>query len=451
MALEPSIAKHRPSYRISVLGCKVNQYEAEQIRTLLDSCGLIAASGDQPADVVVIHSCAVTAESVRKLRSMIRRQASASPQARIIVTGCAAKEGLVEAQLPDHTYIRPGNGWLRRLTKALQAHGAIPADESSQLLNDMMGITEFSGRHRAFIKIQDGCDNSCSYCIVPTLRGPSRDKSLENILAEVAALTASGHREIILSGVNVGLYGKHSRLELAEVVDKVARIDGVHRLRISSLHPIDLTERFLSVMANHANIMPHIHLPLQSGSDRILRAMRRGYDCEDFMRAVERAQSMLDRPAFNTDIIVGFPGETQSDFEQTLALCRRVGFSRMHVFQYSPRPGTDAAQIFSAADRAESKARLRQVRALANSLSLDFHRAQQGETARVLAETYEDKTGRCQGYSERYIPVSFPAQRENVGQIIKVRLEKAKTSGMTALLNFENADEAFSRPALGSD
>ncbi len=419
-------------YRVAVLGCKVNQYEAEQIRTLLSRCGFIAAIEDESPDVVVIHSCAVTAESVRKLRSTIRRQAGTSPQARIIVTGCAAKEGLVEAQLPEHTYVRPGSGWIGRLAVALSSDSPKVAEDSATLVDDIMGISEFSGHHRAFLKIQDGCDNSCSYCIVPSLRGPSRDKPLENIFDEVAALVANGHREIILSGVNVGLYGRRADIGLLNVVDSVARIEGVERLRVSSLHPIDLTEEFLSVLAKHANIMPHIHLPLQSGSDRILRQMRRGYSRDEFMQAVERARSMLDEPAFNTDIIVGFPGETESDFQDTLAICRQVGFSRMHVFRYSPRPGTDAAEMRYADDRAVSKERLKQVRELASSLSLDFHRSRTGKDGRVLAETYDEESHSCQGYTERYIPVTFPAQREDAGKIIPVRLDIASASGMTA-------------------
>ncbi len=415
-------------FSVNVLGCKVNQYEAEQIRTLLRQLGFTEAPLSARPNIVVVHSCAVTAASVRKLRQSIRQCLRAAPRSQVIVTGCAAKEGIVESALPECTYVRPGPGWLQRLAEALPAHADSAAFES-----DILRISSFSGHHRAFLKVQDGCDNSCSYCIVPSLRGPSRDKPLDEIVAEAAELVRGGYREIIVSGVSIGLYGRESGVALSTVLDSVAGVDGLERLRVSSLHPADIDEHLLAVMASRPNIMPHIHLPLQSGSDQILARMRRGYGCEEFIDAVDRAKSMLDNPSFNTDVIVGFPGETSADFDDTVSICRRVGFSRMHIFQYSARPGTDAAKFPDAVSTEDARARYELARDLSEELSGEFHRSLVGIRTTVLVETFDEELQEAQGYTKRYVPVSFPSAREDVGLIKTVRLTGVSKVGMTAV------------------
>ncbi len=416
-------------YLVRVLGCKVNQYEAAQIRQLLNERGAVEAEADEVADLVVVHSCAVTAEAVRKVRNFIRRGVKHSPNAKIIVSGCAAKGDIVERELPGYCYVRPGKGWLTRLNRELDPLNINHVREDG-FDEDLLPLKGFSKHHRAFLKIQDGCDICCTYCIVPRLRGPSRDKPLLNILDEAEGLVASGHKEIVITGVSVGLYGKKSGVSLARVVNKLAGIAGIERLRLSSLHPAELTDELLNVWAAHPKILPHIHLPLQSGSDRVLRDMGRGYTRRDFLAAVERAVNALDRPAFNTDIIVGFPGETETDFNDTAALCREVGFARIHIFQYSPRPGTRAASLDGGEAKAETVARAARLKTLSKELEQKFYARFIGTTARVLTETFDEHASICRGYTERYIPTSFPGDNNAVGRIKQVRLVTAGAEGV---------------------
>jgi threonylcarbamoyladenosine tRNA methylthiotransferase MtaB len=418
------------SFKVDVLGCKVNQYESEQIRALLLEGGGREVETD--ADLLVLHSCAVTAAAVRKLRQLLRKLRDNSPRARIIVSGCGAAAGIVDADLPDFIYVEPGPGWLGRLSEALQREG-FPVPARAEFAGDALALDHFSGHHRAFLKIQDGCDIHCSYCIVPSLRGPSRDKPLDDVLREAERLVAGGHREIVLTGVSIGLYGRRSGVRLAQVLERVARLPGVERLRLSSLHPSELDEEMLAVWRANPNIMPHIHLPLQSGSDSVLRAMGRGYDRADFMRAVARAQSALDRPAITTDIIVGFPGESAADFEDTLDLCRQVCFSRMHIFPYSPRPGTGAESIAARMPAAEIKRRMKLLRELSTTLRDDFYRGLIGMETRVLAERCDSADGMLQGYSERYAPVAVPGREALVGQILPVRISALKQGVLTGV------------------
>lgn len=415
-------------YRVEVLGCKVNQYEAEQIKELLSGNG-VEAGERRTADLILIHSCAVTAEAVRKLRQTIRRCAADAPRTRIIISGCAARAGIVDAELPDFSYIEPGRGWLARLASILPEVGC-GRYEGGNLANDSLPLRRFSGHHRAFLKIQDGCDIACSYCIVPSLRGGSRDKPLADILAEARNLLAAGHREIVVAGVSVGLYGKQSGVALAEVIERLARIEGIERLRLSSLHPSDLTSELLAVWSSSRKIMPHIHLPLQSGSDSILKRMRRGYDSREFLAAAERARSSLDAPAISSDVIVGFPGETEADFADTEAVAREVGFSRMHIFPYSHRPGTLAASFRREGRAGDLKNRIRRLRELGEELRHEFHRSLVGRKTTALAETYDAETGIYRGYSERYVPVQFAGAAGKLGEVVELRLESATQSGM---------------------
>lgn len=417
-------------YRVAVLGCKVNQYESEQIRSLLSKSGGVESEGYADCDLIVIHSCAVTAAAVRKVRQMIR-QAEDKSSARIVLSGCAARSGVIDSQMPYYSGVEPGLGWIERLARSLRKCG-FPIVATPDLERDILPLDSFTGHQRAFLKIQDGCDIHCSYCIVPSLRGPSRDKPLGKVLSEAERLVAGGHREIVLTGVSVGLYGSASGISLAKVLGEVARVPGLQRLRLSSLHPSELNEDLLEVWSRNPNIMPHIHLPLQSGSDRVLRAMRRGYDAAEFARAVERAQGWLDTPAITTDIIVGFPGESEDDFEATLDLAQRVGFSRIHVFPYSPRPGTAAAALSGRIDSAVVKDRMRRMRDISSRLKRAFCKSLLGRATTVLVERRDGRTGTVTGYSGRYVPTSFSDSPDSVGQVHRVRMESLRPDGVVA-------------------
>lgn len=419
LARVPATEQVRGTYAVRVLGCKVNQYEARQIGRILEGRGLSPAPPDGRPDVVVIHTCAVTKPALRQSHREIRRAREAGAQF-VLATGCAGS-AMAEDPAPVDALITAGPRWAEDLAAALDRW--IPGrDGASDPCGSGDGppLTSFGGHTRAFLKIQDGCDRFCSYCIVPSLRGPPRDKPLAAIVAEARALAGAGHAEIVVTGVNVGRWDRESG-GLAAVLKALAGIDELSRIRLSSLHPEDLSSALLDVMASAPVFMPQIHLPLQSGSDDVLRRMNRGYDRGAFLAAVDRARAALDRPAFTTDVIVGFPGESDREFDDTLDLCRRVGFSRIHVFPFSVRPGTRAADIPGRVPaqviRRRSETLRKLGRALARKAAAEFN----GEIVEVLCETRR-RDGAWEGYDRRYFPVRFSGPAMLKGRVARVRL-----------------------------
>ncbi len=410
------------SHWIEVLGCKVNQYDARQIARLLGHYGLVAAKAPQEADLVVVHTCGVTTEAARKSRQTIRRLGREAPTARIIVTGCAAYEEMTRIDEPPVLRIPAGSDWLERLAKQLDLlFGA--SGLGSGVETDTFLLSDFGDTTRAFLKVQDGCDIGCSYCIIPQLRRAPRDKTLENAVREATMLTQAGYREIVVTGVSVGLYGRDSGSSLAVLLERLAQIPGIGRIRLSSLHPGELTDELLAVWAGSPGIMPHLHLSLQSGSDAVLHAMRRGYDTEGYFDAVSRARRVLNNPAFTTDVIVGFPGETEAHFEETMAFCRKVGFSAMHIFTYSRRPKTIAARMGNQVDGAIATARSEVLQRLGAAMALEYHRGFVGSRVRVLVEQVRD--GIAKGYSEHYVPVEFPTGDNLRRSVVAVDIKEA--------------------------
>lgn len=415
---DPTGAPPTATFSVHVLGCKVNQYEAAQIASFLTELGLRPARGGAPPDVAVVHSCAVTAAAARESARWIHRLRAAGARA-VIASGCAAAAGEADAA------VRAGPGWAAELQRLLARYAPMPAAGAPQLDNP---LRRFGGHTRAFLKIQDGCDLGCSYCIVPSLRGPPRDKPLAIIVREARDLVAAGHIEIVLSGVSVGLWGRGSGGRLSDVVRAVCRTEGLGRLRLSSLHPAELSDDLLAAMAEHPAVAPHVHLPLQSGSDRILAAMRRGYDRAAFLAAVAAARRRLDRPSFTTDVIAGFPGETEADFSATLATCQEVGFARLHIFPYSARPDTPAAAMPGAVPAAAVQDRCRRLREAARVWETATREAWVGETVEVLGEQHED--GCISGYSERYLPARFEGSADRLGRLTRLRIESADARGL---------------------
>jgi len=443
------------TFSINTLGCKVNQYESQQIRALLEQLQLRQADSSSESNLVVVNTCCVTHTASAKSRQCIHKARRLNPNAVIVVCGCLAAVQIGEmvpagpnihlarnqqelaAKLrqiagrctvergpehpradtagpetsrqshPEPTREKPPVAPAREpvsqkpIANILPAHAAPPfehrpPESTERQLADMPLLSSFKGQTRAFLKVQDGCDRHCSYCIVPRTRPLVRSKPPEMALAEARRLAEAGHREIVITGVCLGAYGQPStqrrkwpgqrNVKLAQLLEKLSGIAGLPRIRLSSLDPADITPELLDVMCEHDNIMPHLHLSLQSGSARILKRMRRQYTPEDFCRLVEYARARLDRPAITTDIIVGFPGETDADFEQTLALASKVGFSRIHVFAFSPRRGTAAARMQGAVSNAVVKQRSRALQALNDRLAHEFREQFIGRTAQVLIE-----------------------------------------------------------------
>ncbi len=427
--MSSSAPERAPStFAVDVLGCKVNQHEAQQIRRALENAGLRPAPEGAAPDLVVVHTCAVTAEALRQSQQTARRARARAT--RVILSGCGAAGPFAANPPAEVAAIVPaGPNWIERLAAAVEAMGARGGRDPTLDRGGNLRLDRFAGHTRAFLKAQDGCDIGCSYCIVPRLRGPPRDRPAEDVVAEARALVGAGHVELVLSGVCVGQYGRDGGASLAGLIAQLTGIEGLERLRLSSLHPAELTEELLAAWRDSPRMAPHAHLPLQSGSDAVLTRMGRGYTVAEFFDALDRLRSALDRPAISTDIIVGFPGETDRDFEDTLAAAQRAGFSRIHIFRFSPRPGTRAAAMTPTVPGEVARERARRLREAAERLSAEFHRGFVGETARVLAETRSAARGEWRGYDERYIPVRFRGGAEWAGRIVPVRLESADARG----------------------
>ncbi len=419
------------TYLVNVLGCKVNQYDAQQIEQLLERYGLEKAEQSDDADVIVVHTCGVTAAAAQKSRQTIRKMQRNNPLAHVFVTGCAATTELTDVGQDPVFRVPAGADWIQRLDEQLSALAMPEQHGIKGIETDTFTISRFGDHTRAFLKVQDGCDIGCSFCIIPQLRKEPRDKAIEDAVKEATALTEAGYREIVVTGVSVGLYGRGRGSSLAEMLRHLVEVPNMGRIRLSSLHPGELTDELLEVWSSHKNIMPHLHLSLQSGSNAVLHAMRRGYTAEEYYDAVERARAALDNPAFTTDVIVGFPGETDTYFDESYDFCKQVGFSQMHVFTYSPRPKTMAAKMGHQVNGALAMQRSEKLRELGETMAVDYHRQFLDAEVDVLVERVQD--GIATGYTPHYIPATFACAEENRNQVTPIRVADATASGISGI------------------
>jgi threonylcarbamoyladenosine tRNA methylthiotransferase MtaB len=455
------------TFSINSFGCKVNQYESQQIRELLENSGLHKVEPSEKPDLVVINSCCVTHTASAKSRQCIRKIRKQCTDSVIVVSGClpTVQTGEFGTPAEDVHLITNRSNLVDTLSRIIHKNVATLTSQRAQScpdtiikpnnsykikykneLNNYLNLpplTSFHGHTRAFLKIQDGCDGYCSYCIVPKTRPFVRNKPVDVVLKEAQALVKSGHREIVVTGIFLGAYGLQSvrrknwpnqeNEHLAHLLDKMAKIPNLERIRLSSLEPADLTPQLLDTLCRNHNIMPHLHLSLQSGSDKILRKMCRQYRVDEFREKVELAKSLLDRPAITTDIIVGFPGEEDADFQQTIDLANIIGFAKMHVFAFSPRKGTAAAEMRYPVDNKMIKERSRTLRSLDIELGLKYRRQFLGETAAILIE---NNNGQSYGRSERYFKVylnkSEKPQERN--RVVEVRLMENREDGMVGII-----------------
>lgn len=372
------------SLKTVTLGCKVNQYETQLVREGLLSSGYHDAADDTPADLCVVNTCTVTHEGDAKSRQAIRRLAKDNPATRIVVMGCYATRAPEEiAVLPNVVEVVTDK---REIPDLLGRFGVIDIPT---------GISHFANHHRAFVKVQDGCLLRCSYCIIPYVRPNVSSRPLEHITAEVARLVENGFREIVLTGVHLGHYGvegnwnkpKDQWLRLSHLLQELCSLPGDFRIRLSSIEATEVTRELLSVMAEFPRrVAPHLHICLQSGSDRILRRMRRRWGSRLFIDRCHLVREYLDNPAITTDIIVGFPGETDEDFAATLATSRECGFSKIHVFPFSPRKGTPAAELPERVPALLQAERCQELTELGTTLRDEYYGSLLGKQLTVLLE-----------------------------------------------------------------
>ncbi len=391
---------------IYTLGCKVNTYESEFVLSLLKNHGYEIASFDDICDVYILNTCTVTNTSDIKSRKMIHQAKRRNPKACVVAMGCfieanpsyrdEAIDIAIGTQNKSQILSYLDAFWKERTFQDRIKRSAPGTFED-------MEVKEFYGRSRAFVKIQDGCENFCSYCIIPMVRGKCRSKPFDRVVQEVEGLVEKGYKEIVLTGIHTGNYGVDLGTDFAHLLRRLASIPHLFRLRISSIEITELTDAVLDVLREFPVIVDHLHIPLQSGSDAVLKQMRRKYDCAYFKHKVEEIRAIRPDIALTTDVIVGFPGETEEDFQQTLTFIRKLQLAKVHVFPYSRRKGTKADEMEGQIPDATKKNRAQRLIRLSHELEQAYQEKWIGKVLDVLIETTDGKTS--EGHTSNYLKV----------------------------------------------
>lgn len=407
------------------LGCKVNQYESQAMAQSLESRGFEITDHSEQADVYVINSCTVTAESDRKTRQTVRRFKKLHPDSIVILTGCMPQAfPEISGELGEADIVI-GNKSNRMLYDYIMQYinnsGRIVAVEQHKSGEAFQGntISSFRERTRASVKIEDGCNRFCSYCIIPYARGRVRSKPLDELKAEIAALEKNGFSEIVLVGINLSAYGMGADFNIVDAVRLAASFDGIKRVRLGSLEPDHITDEIIAGLAEIPKFCPQFHISLQSGCDSTLKRMNRHYDSAEYYELCQKLREAFDGTTITTDIMVGFPGETKEDFESSLKFAEKVGFEKVHVFPYSIRPGTPAAKMPDQVEKSEKERRAAKMSEACEKVRQDFLKSQIGKTLEVLVEEYHG--GFAQGYTANYTPVKIACNCELHG-IIKTEI-----------------------------
>jgi len=433
-------------FAIITLGCKVNQYESASFQDSAIATGYGLAAPGEEADCLVINTCSVTARAGVQSRQVIRQAARNHPQARLIITGChvqaAGAEIAAMPELAGRQVCLVGNGEKGKIARLLAT-----ADWPENILSDMaqaseiarLPIRRFAERSRAYLRVQDGCESFCSYCIVPFVRGKSRSLPLPEVLAQAAVFADAGYREIVITGIHVGYYGRDisEKYRIFNLLDKLSRNFPGIRFRLSSLEPTEITDQLLALFAARDNLMPHLHIPLQSGDDTILTRMGRRYRAADFATVIARCKKALPQAAIGCDVLVGFPGESEQLFENTKKFIEFIAPAYLHVFPYSPRPGTVAANLAGHVYGRDKRRRAAELRALSEGLRLAFYTRHIGETREILLENDNDEPGLRHGLTDNYISVvtrsPLPA-----GRIVRARLTAIRDHQVLAEVDHED-------------
>lgn len=439
------------------LGCKVNAYEMDVMEELLRENGYQIVPFTEPADVVIINTCTVTNIADRKSRQMLHRAKKKNPNGVVVAVGCYVQTGLEDALRDEGIDFCIGNNKKGELVQLLTEYLGLQEQADKTLGNrsvidvnaecsyEDMQLKKISEHTRAYIKIQDGCNQFCTYCIIPYARGRVRSRRPEEILTEVRHLAEAGCREFVVTGIHISSYGydlafpgkrpmanQFHEESLLQLLGEMDAIPGVERIRLGSLEPRIVTPSFVRGLAALRSICPHFHLSLQSGSDSVLKRMNRQYTTADFMRCTELLREAFDRPAITTDIIVGFPGETEAEFDETLRFAEQIGFYEMHIFKYSKRKGTPAATMPGQLTEAQKAERSDALEAVERRLSAQFRADRADGTAEVLFEEPQDLGGRhCMvGHTREYIRVAVETAEDMTGQIHPVLLGKELADGI---------------------
>lgn len=408
---------------ILTLGCKVNTYESEYIIHLLKEAGYQIKDFDDFCDVYIINTCTVTNTSDIKSRKMIRKAIRKNPDACVVAMGCFI-EANKDFQLPGLDIIL-GNRDKSKIIELLD-EWFLKQEEIRRLYSTLprefedMYINEFPGRTRAFVKIQDGCENFCSYCIIPFVRGKCRSKNPDEVIDEITDLVNHGYQEVVLTGIHTGNYGVDLDTNFASLLKRVVAIPGLLRLRISSIEITELTKDVLDVIRDSSIIVDHMHIPLQAGSNHVLSLMNRKYDLDYYFHKIKEIREVRPNMAITTDVIVGFPGESEEDFLETIDTCKKVGFTKIHVFPYSERKGTKAMELPDHIEPSVKKERARRLLLVSKELECSYYASFVGSEVTVLVE--EEKDGKSYGHTDNYLHVEIPSVLPH-NTFVKVRIK----------------------------
>ena len=411
---------------ICTLGCKVNLYESEFVISVLKKAGYEICSFDDLCDIYIINTCTVTNNSDSKSRKMIRNAVNRGNNPCVVVMGCFVEAN--QDYKEDGVSIYLGNKDKSKIVELLDKYFKEKEEIrdlskiSPKEFEDMF-ITTFEGRTRAFIKIQDGCNNFCSYCIIPFVRGRCRSKDFDKVIEEVKELTNNGYYEVVLTGIHTGNYGSDINRSFSELLKELVKIDKLKRLRISSIEATELNDDVLDVLKNNKVIVDHLHIPLQAGTNKILKAMNRKYDLDYFFDKINKIRSIRPDISISTDIIVGFPTEEEEDFQETIDNARKLKFSKIHVFPYSIRKNTKASNMSGHLDNSIKKDRARRLIEVSKELEIEYMNKFVGKTVEVLTENVKD--GSTFGHTGNYLYVKINKELES-DKFVNVRLTKVE-------------------------
>lgn len=405
------------------LGCKVNTYESEYVINELKSAGYEIKNFDDICDVYIINTCTVTNNSDSKSKKMIRQAIKRNPNACVVAMGCFIAAN-PDIQI-DGLDIILGNKDKSKIVELLDEYFKNKNELRLQYTGRLkefedMYISNFPGRTRAFVKIQDGCDNFCTYCIIPFVRGKCRSKAESKVIEEVKMLVKNGYKEVVLTGIHTGSYGVDLDTDFADLLDKLVKIDGLLRLRISSIETTELNDKVLNVLRNSKVLVDHLHIPIQAGSNEILKAMNRKYDLDYFFNKINEIRTIRPDIAISTDVIVGFPGETEELFNTTIDTCKKLEFSKLHVFPYSERRGTASSRMDGKIDEHEKKERSRRLIEVSHELEMNYMKKFINKEVDVLIEEFKD--GYSYGHTGNYLHVKINKELPH-NEIVKVTVK----------------------------
>ena len=414
----------------TTFGCKVNQYETQEISEILVKAGFTITSSPTLADIIIVNSCTVTAEGVRKVRQTVRKLKKNNENAVMVLTGCAsqAEPDVIMNDLPEIDILM-GNRNNTDIVNILKKYFENKTRLNAHIChsrNDVFlgtGITKFDGHTRAFLKIQDGCDRYCSYCLIPYARGFSRSKAIEDIDSELKVLNENGYKEIVFVGINLSDYGKGTNYSLPDALQLAEKYDNIKRIRLGSLEPDHITREMIEKLGKITKLCPQFHISLQSGSDSVLKKMNRHYTADEYKTLTENLREVFPDATITTDILTGFPTETEEEFLETVEFAKAIKFEKAHIFPYSIREGTVASKLPQLTNAVKEN-RAKKLTEVTNETRKEYLKEQIGKTVNVLFET--DKNDYSEGYTENYTPVRIYDNTKRSGEIIKVKITEAK-------------------------